>query len=74
MNGLGDGSLIELHTPGETFLYEVAWTRVVPDTATRLLDPPAIVAAPRLTLYTCALPRGSKRIVVAANLLSRVAS
>lgn len=74
LNTLGSGSVIELHTPRETLIYEVAWTRVVPDTATWLLRPPPQEAAPRLTLYTCALPHGSKRIVVGANLVRRVAA
>ncbi|HEX8464671.1 MAG TPA: class D sortase [Abditibacterium sp.] len=70
LNELGRGGQIELRTPRQTFKYHLASLRVLPDTATSVLLPPRRVgAAPRLTLYTCALPHGSRRIVATANLI-----
>jgi LPXTG-site transpeptidase (sortase) family protein len=64
---LGSNAQIELRTPSASYHYKVVSTQVLPDNATWVLQPPANPkAAPRLTLYTCALPRGSKRIVVTA--------
>ena len=70
---LGSGARILLRTPEETFTYEVASTRVLHENDTWVLRPPGPHAAPRLTLYTCALPHGSQRIVVTAN-LKRIAT
>lgn len=65
---LGSNSIIKLRMPGQTLTYKVAKLAVVHDTNTAILDDPANPnAAPRLTLYTCALPHGSRRIVVVAN-------
>jgi LPXTG-site transpeptidase (sortase) family protein len=71
---LGSGSLIEVRTPHHAYQYEVASTQVLPETASWVLERPRQQdAAPRLTLYTCALPHGENRIVVIANLVSSVA-
>lgn len=71
LNRLGSGARVELRTPHATHVYAVAATRVLPETATWALRAPHAASAPRLTLYTCALPRGPHRIVVWATLLRR---
>ncbi|MBV9470194.1 MAG: sortase, partial [Abitibacteriaceae bacterium] len=65
---LGSNSIIKLKSPTETYTYKVAKMTVTHATDTAILDDPINPdAAPRLTLYTCAIPHGSKRIVVVAN-------
>jgi LPXTG-site transpeptidase (sortase) family protein len=72
---LGDGSLIWLRTPRGTFTYKVALMRVVHETQTAILrHPRRTEAAPRLTLYTCTLPKTEKRLVVVANLVRKRSS
>ena len=67
---LGPNSIIQLRTPHETFIYKVALITTVAETETSILRAPrALRSAPRLTLYTCTLPRGSNRIIVVANLI-----
>lgn len=73
LNQLSTNASIELRTPRARYIYAMASTRVLPDTATWALRPPPRGAAPRLTLYTCALPHGSRRVVVTARLM-RIAS
>ena len=64
---VGNNTQIELRTPSKSYHYKVVSTQVLPDDATWVLRPPTDPkAAPRLTLYTCALPHGSNRIVVTA--------
>lgn len=64
---LGDNARIELRTPATSYHYKVVSTQVLPEDATQVLQAPTdSKAAPRLTLYTCALPHGSHRIVVTA--------
>lgn len=65
---LGSGATIKLSTPQRTCVYKVAKTTIVRETDTWVLHSPPAGAAPRLTLYTCALPHSSKRIVVVASL------
>lgn len=65
---LGANSIIKLKSPTETYTYKVAKMTVTHATDSAILaDPANPNAAPRLTLYTCAIPHGSKRIVVVAN-------
>ncbi len=69
LNELPSGAHIELRTPCGSYIYALTSTRVLPETATWALNPPQDPnAVPRLTLYTCALPHGSHRIVVTAKL------
>lgn len=67
LNRLPTGSPIYLKTPRRTLTYRVALQRTVAESDVRLLKKRN---GSRLVLYTCALPHGSDRIVVVANLVS----
>ncbi|HEX8234436.1 MAG TPA: class D sortase [Abditibacteriaceae bacterium] len=71
LGSLGVDSVIQLQTPQETLTYRVALTRVVREDDLSLLQQ---TAYPRLTLYTCTLPKSDQRVVVVANLVARRAS
>jgi LPXTG-site transpeptidase (sortase) family protein len=70
---LGSNSIIQLCTPDQTFTYKVATTFVTASIDTSVLQAPLNKQAPpRLTLYTCTLPKTTNRIVVVANLVDDV--
>lgn len=69
LNQLSTNARIELRTPRASYIYSLASTQVLPETSVWALRPPPKGSAPRLTLYTCALPHGSQRIVVMARLI-----
>ncbi len=63
---------ILLQTRKETLVYQVIFARIVPGSQTRVLErSPNPNAAPRLTLYTCTLPKSANRFIVVANLIKR---
>jgi sortase A len=69
LNELGPGNRIELRTPRQSYIYRVSHTSVVAETdAGALSFPRHGRAAPRLTLYTCTLPKTTQRVLVVANL------
>lgn len=67
LNSLKMGDAVVLQTPERKFIYRVAASRKVSVRDTSILRSPA-KAAPRLTLYTCTLPKTESRLVVIANL------
>ena len=70
LNKLGNGDAVYLQTPEATYTYRVAYGDVVKATDTHLLaSPRSPDAAPRLTLYSCTLPKSSRRVIVFANLV-----
>lgn len=71
LDEIQDGDFIYLETPQNTYIYQVAFSRTV-DAGERaiLAPPPSTLATPRLTLYTCTLPKSQFRLVVVANLVS----
>ncbi len=64
---------VVLQVPGEKFIYRVAFSRVVSVHDTSILEEP-LRGAPRLTLYSCTLPKTEKRLVVVANLANSEAT
>jgi sortase A len=69
LNELGPGARIELRTPQETYIYRVSHSEIRAETDTEsLVFPRYGKVAPRLTLYTCTLPKSTQRILVFANL------
>lgn len=71
LDEIEDGDLIHLKTPQNSFVYQVALRRIVDVHDTEILNSPPSGAAPRLTLYTCTLPKSQQRLVVVANLITR---
>lgn len=70
LDDVGRGTLIHLQTPQALYTYKVAFSRTVSESNVSLLNPPASHdAAPRLTLYSCTLPKSDYRLVVVANLV-----
>ncbi len=69
LNSLRVGDTIVLETPERRLVYRVAVSRKVLASDTSILHIRA-KAAPRLTLYTCTLPKTESRLVVTANLHS----
>jgi sortase A len=61
-------SLVRLKTPRETLTYRVVLTRVVKEDDLSVLQQ---TEYPRLTLYTCTLPKSDQRVVVVAHLVAR---
>jgi LPXTG-site transpeptidase (sortase) family protein len=61
-------SLVQLKMPGETLTYRVVLTRVVKEDDLSVLQQ---TDYPRLTLYTCTLPKSDQRVVVVAHLVAR---
>lgn len=75
LNELRQGDFVVLQTPGRKFLFRVAASRVVSVRDTSILHWPADAqAAPRLTLYSCTLPKTTRRLVVIANLANSEAT
>lgn len=70
LDEIEEGDLIHLKTPQNSFIYQVALRRIVDVRDTEILNAPPPAAAPRLTLYTCTLPKSRQRLVVVANLIS----
>jgi len=73
---LGDlrpNDFVVLQVPGEKFIYRVAFSRTVSVHDTSILEEP-LHSAPRLTLYSCTLPKTEKRLVVVANLANSQAT
>jgi LPXTG-site transpeptidase (sortase) family protein len=71
LNQLPPGAKIELRTPHKTYIYQLAYSQTVHILDNYVLQPPLESdAAPRLTLYTCTLPRSDFRLVAVANLIS----
>jgi LPXTG-site transpeptidase (sortase) family protein len=71
LDELNPGDLIYLETPRESFTYKVAVHRVAHDGDFSVLaPPPSTEAAPRLTLYSCTLPKSDRRLVIVANRIS----
>ena len=67
---LKPGSLIELRTPRKRYTYRVVFSRTVPPHETSVLErPPHNEAAPRLTLYTCTIPKSASRFIIVANMV-----
>jgi len=64
---------VVLQVPGEKFIYRVAFSRIVSVHDTSILEEP-LHGAPRLTLYSCTLPKTEKRLVVVANLTNSEAT
>jgi sortase A len=73
LNELQTGDFVVLQVPGRKFIYRVAVSRVVSVNDTSILHSRA-KAAPRLTLYSCTLPKTEKRLVVIANLANSEAT
>jgi LPXTG-site transpeptidase (sortase) family protein len=72
LNELGPGDKIELWTPQERLIYQVSHANTVAETDSSALSYPRhIKVAPRLTLYTCTLPKTADRLLVVANLVER---
>ncbi len=72
LNRLKTGSIIHLRTPQATFTYQVAINDVVHEKNVAVLHAPrSRKAAPRLTLYTCTLPKTNYRVRIVANLVGR---
>ncbi len=68
LNELGPGARIELRTPGRTYHYRVSHVEIRAETdAAALSFPRHTKAPPRLTLYTCTLPKTTQRVLVVAN-------
>jgi LPXTG-site transpeptidase (sortase) family protein len=70
LDRLWAGSVIELHTPGQTFTYHVLSSVEVSETDTSVLKNDPHDPTPRLTLITCTLPASLYRHVVTAELAS----
>lgn len=70
LDEIKEGDLIHLKTPQKSFVYQVALRRIVDVRDTEILNPPPPAAAPRLTLYTCTLPKSQQRLAVVANLIA----
>lgn len=68
LNKLHPGDFVELATPGRKFIYTVKISRTVSVRDTSILHHHA-KASPRLTLYSCTLPKTDRRLVVVADLL-----
>ncbi len=73
LNDLQPGDFVALQVPGRKFLYRVALSRIVSVYDTSILHSRP-KAAPRLTLYSCTLPKTQRRLVVIANLASSEAT
>lgn len=73
LNDLQPGDFVVLQVPERKFIYRVAVSRIVSVYDTSILHSRPD-AAPRLTLYSCTLPKTEKRLVVIANLSSSQAS
>lgn len=69
LNDLQPGDFVVLQVPERKFIYRVAASRIVSVQDTSILHSRPD-AAPRLTLYSCTLPKTEKRLVVIANLAS----
>lgn len=69
LNDLQPGDFVVLQVPERKFIYRVATSRIVSVQDTSILHSRPN-AAPRLTLYSCTLPKTEKRLVVVANLAS----
>jgi len=70
---LRPNDFVVLQVPGEKFIYRVASSRIVSVHDTSILEEP-LQGAPRLTLYSCTLPKTEKRLVVVANLANSEAT
>jgi LPXTG-site transpeptidase (sortase) family protein len=72
LSKLVPNTLVNLQTADETLVYKVAFARLVTGSDTGVLErSPNPLAAPRLTLYTCTLPKSDNRFIVVANLIER---
>jgi len=69
LHDLRPDDTMELQTPDRNYFYRVKTTRTVSVEDLSILDPP-LEGAPRLTLYSCTLPKTEKRLVVVADLES----
>lgn len=70
LDQLNPGDMVVLDTPEQRFIYRVKVRQVLNDDDTGVLGPLPETAAPRLTLYSCTLPKSDRRIVVTASLES----
>lgn len=70
---LRPNDFVVLQVPGEKFIYRVAFSRTVSVHDTSILEEP-LRASPRLTLYSCTLPKTENRLVVVANLANSQAT
>lgn len=71
LDEIENGDLIHLETPQNYYVYEVAFSKLVDSNDNTMLAPPSSPSAvPRLTLYTCTLPKSQRRLVVVANLVA----
>ncbi len=69
LNELSSGDIVVLRVPGRKLVYRVAAKRTVSVRDISILKARP-KTAPRLTLYTCTLPKTPRRLVVIANLQS----
>jgi sortase A len=68
LDKLEHGSVIQIETPRELFTYRVTLKTLVDETDPSFLQQ---TPTPRLTLYTCTLPKSEQRVLVAADLETR---
>jgi LPXTG-site transpeptidase (sortase) family protein len=68
LDSLDSGDIIVLETPESRFIYRVATRQVLNDDDTGVLAQPQVSSLPRLTLYSCTLPKSERRVVVTAVL------
>jgi LPXTG-site transpeptidase (sortase) family protein len=68
LDKLEHGSVIQIETPRELFTYRVILKTIAEETDFSWLQQ---TPTPRLTLYTCTLPKSAQRVLVAADLETR---